>query len=1062
MKFTDLFIRRPVLAMVVNLVILLAGIQAWKSINVRQYPRSDLAVVQVTTTYVGASADLVRGFVTTPLERAIASADGIDYLESSSAQTLSTISVHLKLNYDVNGALAQIQAKIAQVRNDLPPEAEAPVIQVITSDDRVAAMYLSFYSDSLDPNQITDYLTRVVQPKMTAISGVQRADILGARTFAMRAWLKSERMAAYGLSPSDVRRVLAANNYLSALGSTKGSMVSVNLTANTSLRTADEFRALVVKQSGNTIVRLGDIADVTLGAETYDADVRFSGESATFMGVWVLPTANTLDVIKQVRAVLPEIKASLPAGMKQDVPYDSTKYIEDALSEVTHTLAETLGIVVVVIFLFLGSFRSVLIPVVAIPVSLIGALFVMMAFGFTLNLLTLLAIVLSVGLVVDDAIVVVENVERHIEEGEKPFEAAIHAARELVGPLIAMTITLAAVYAPIAFQGGLTGTLFREFALTLAGAVFVSGVVALTLSPMMSSRLLKKGAAEKGFAGWINRRFSSLRNGYERVLGSTLKNRPVVIFVAVMTSLLVIPFWMFSDKEDAPAEDQGIIFGIVQAAPNATIDQTTIYTAKLNEVFRSFPETGATFQITQPSGGFSGLVTKPWSERKRSTKEIFPQVAAGLGAVPGVRTIPILPAPLPGGSNFPVEFILASTADAGQLNEFAEKLKEKALASGIFVYVDIDLKFDQPQTEVVFDRDKVASLGLNLSQVGADLGTLLGGNYVNRFSIDGRSYKVIPQVKRGERLNPEQLRDLYVSGPNGKLVPLSTFATLRNTTEPRTLNRFQQLNAVRIQGVFRPDLSLEAALQVLENEAKAILPPGYFVDYAGQARLYRKEGGGFLGTMFLSLILIYLVLAAQFESWRDPFIILLGSVPLALAGALMFAFFGKTSLNVYSQVGLVTLVGLVAKNGILIVEFANTQMELLGISKLKAVVMAATTRLRPILMTSVATVAGHFPLILATGPGAGARNSIGWMLVTGMIIGTIFTLFVVPSIYVVIARDRSRLSEDEKTHHADDLGDDGRPASYSEPPRRLSPKKPAEELEPVGVSKAMQPPAQPA
>ena len=1008
MKITDIFVRRPVLAMVVNLVILLGGLSAIKSINTRQFPRSDLAVIQVSTAYVGASADLVRGFVTTPLERVIAAADGIDYLESNSAQGVSTISAHLKLNYDINAALTQIQAKIAQVRNDLPPEAEAPVIQVITADDRIASMYLSFYSDTLASNQITDYMTRVVQPKITAINGVQRADILGARTFAMRIWLKSDRMAAFGLSPSDVRRALGANNALSALGSTKGSMISVNLTANTNLTTEEEFRNLVVKESKGTIVHLGDIADINLGAESYDADVRFSGESATFMGVWVLPTANSLDVIKRVRAVVPEIAAQLPAGMKVKIPYDATKYIENALHEVVTTLSETLLIVVIVIFLFLGNLRAVLIPVVAIPVSLIGAAFIMLVAGFTLNLLTLLAIVLAVGLVVDDAIVVVENVERHIQEGDTPFEAALKGARELVGPIIAMTITLAAVYTPIAFQGGMTGALFREFALTLAGAVAISGVVALTLSPMMSSRLLRQGDAERGFAGWINRRFDRIRTRYERTLTGTLSYRPVVITLACIITFLMVPFYLLSGKEPAPREDQGVIFAIVNASPNSTIDQTTLFTRKVNDVFQQIPETENTFQITNPTGGFSGMVTKPWSERKRTTNQILPEVTKNLAAIAGVQTIALTPAPLPGGGNFPVEFVIASTADMQQLDEVAKKLKDAAIKSGLFWFIDTDLKFDQPQTEVVFDRDKVASLGLNLQQVGADLGTLLGGNYVNRFSIQGRSYKVIPQVKRTERLTAEQLKDLYVSGPGGKLVPLSTFATLKNTTEPRTLNRFQQLNAVKLQGVIPPWISLDTALRVLESEATKILPQGYFVDYAGEARLLRKEGGGFVTTLLLAGILIYLVLAAQFESWRDPFIILLGSVPLALSGALVFSFLGFTTLNTFSQVGLVTLVGLVSKNGILIVEFANKLQENFGMTKLKAVIEAATTRLRPILMTSVATVAGHTPLILATGPGAGARNSIGIMLVTGMIIGTVFTLFVVPSIYMLVAKDHAK------------------------------------------------------
>ncbi len=1012
MKFTDLFIRRPVLAVVVNLLILLGGLQALRSLNVRQYPRSDLAVVSVTTIYVGANADLVRGFLTTPLERVIASAEGIDFMESTSAQGLSTINVHLKLNYDTNAALTQIQAKVAQVRNDLPPEAEAPTINVQTTDDRIASMYLSFYSNVLEPNQITDYLTRVVQPKLTAINGVQKAEILGARTFAMRIWLKPDKMASLNISPSDVRNALASNNYLSALGATKGSMISVNLVANTDLRTADEFSKLVIRRSGSTIIRLEDIANVNLGAEDYNTDVRFDGNKATFMGITVLPTSNSLDVIEAVRKALPAIEKQLPAGMKLGVPYDSTKYIENAIHEVVHTLGETLLIVVVVIFLFLGSFRSVIVPVVAIPISLIGAAFLMLIFGFTLNLLTLLAIVLAVGLVVDDAIVVVENVERHMHEGETPMQAALSGARELVGPLIAMTITLAAVYAPIGIQGGLTGTLFREFAFTLAGAVVVSGVVALTLSPMMASRLLKRGDDERGFAGWLNRRFEALKDGYTRMLAGTLRFRPVTLAVAGFAMVLIPIFYFLSGNELAPQEDQGVIFGAIQASPNSTIDQTTRYTEKMREVYDSFPEKDHSFQLTFPAGdsaGFSGLVAKPFTERTRSTIQMYPEVAAKISAIAGVSAFMLLPSPLPGGSNFPVEFVISSTNDPRELLSFAKQIQARAMApeNKLFTFSILDLKFDQPETEVVFDRDKVASLGLNLSQVGADLSTMMGGNYVNRFTMSGLSYKVIPEVARISRLNADQMKDFYVTGPNGRNVPLSTFATLKTTTQPRSLNRFQQLNSVKFQGGLLPipGVTLDKALTVLEKACADILPKGYTIDYAGEARQLRTEGSKFLPLLLLSVVLIFLVLAAQFESFSDPLIILLGSVPLALSGALMFTFLGATTLNVYSQVGLVTLIGLVSKNGILIVEFANKLQER-GRTKLEAVIEAASTRLRPILMTSVATVAGHFPLILAHGPGAGARNSIGVVLVSGMIIGTAFTLFVVPSIYMVIARNR--------------------------------------------------------
>jgi len=1012
MKFTDLFIKRPVLAIVVSLVILIAGLQAIRSLSVRQYPRSDIAVVQVSTVYVGANADLVRGFITTPIERVIASADGIDYMESSSAQGLSTITVHLKLNYDTNAALTQIQAKLAQVRNDLPPEAQQPVIDLQTADTQFAAMYLGFSSASLDQNQITDYLTRVVQPKLSSINGVQRADILGDRTFAMRIWLKPDKMAALGISASAVRDALSKNNHLSALGQTKGSMVSVNLIANTDLRTADEFRQLVVKQDKGVVVRLGEIADVVLGAQNYESDVKFNGETATFMGIWVLPTANSLEVIKQVRATIPEIQAQLPPGMKAGIPYDSTAYIQDAINEVLSTLTETLLIVIVVIFLFLGSFRSVLIPIVAIPISLVGAVFLMLVAGFTINLLTLLAIVLSVGLVVDDAIVMVENVERHIHLGKPPFRAAIDAARELVGPIIAMTITLAAVYAPVGIQGGLTGALFREFAFTLAGAVIVSGVVALTLSPMMGSKLLRAGDTERGFAGWVNRRFESVRRLYSRTLAGTLQYRPVVFVLWAIVVALIVPFYMFSQRELAPAEDQGVVFGVIQSSANSTIDQTNLFTSQVYDIYHSFPESESIFQITSPSGGFGGMVTKPWSQRKKTAQQLLVQSVGPLSKIAGIRVIPLTPPPLPGGGNFPVEFVITSAMEPQQLDAFAKQLVGKAFASGLFIFADSDLKFDQPQAEVVFDRDKLRAQGVDLTQAGQDLATMLGGDYINRFSIQGRSYKVIPQIKRAERLTADQLEKIYVTGSDNKLVPLSTFATIKTTTEPRTLNKFQQLNAVTIQGVIPPNVPLDKALTFLEDQAKTILPQGFTVDYAGESRQLRVEGSKFLGTFLLSAILIYLVLAAQFESFRDPFIILVGSVPLALSGALIFSFLGLTTLNIYSQVGLITLVGLISKNGILIVEFANHLQET-GKDKLAAVIEAATTRLRPILMTTAATVAGHFPLVLATGPGAGARNSIGIMLVSGMIIGTAFTLFVVPSIYMLVARKHVALAADE-------------------------------------------------
>ncbi|HRD65762.1 MAG TPA: efflux RND transporter permease subunit, partial [Candidatus Competibacter sp.] len=947
--------------------------------------------------------------------------------ESQSAQGLSTIKARLKLNYDATKALAEIGSKVDQVRGDLPPEAEVPVLNIESADSQFASAYLSFSSDILQQNEITDYLVRVVQPRLSAVEGVQRAEILGARTFAMRVWLKPEKLAALNISPTQVRQALAANNYLAAIGRTRGSLIQINLTANTDLRSVEEFKNLVIRQQGGALVRLADVADVALGAEDYDTEVRYSGQTAVFMGIFPLPNANAIDVIKRIRAEMALVQKELPTGLQARVAYDATDYINNAIHEVVTTLGETLLIVVVIIFLFLGSLRSVLVPIIAIPISLIGGIFLMQVFGFTINLLTLLAIVLSVGLVVDDAIVVVENVERHLREGKSPFDAAILGARELIGPIIAMTITLIAVYTPIGLQGGLTGSLFREFAFTLAGAVTISGVVALTLSPMMTSKLLTAEDERHWLPTHINAVFERVKRGYGRVLDSALSARPAVYLMWAALSVLVVPMWMFSAEELAPSEDQGVIFGIVDASANATLDQTSTFTAAANDVFQSIPETQFTFQITFPTSGFGGMVTKPWNERQRTVFQILPEVQQKLQGIPGIQMFPVTPPALPGGGQFPVEFIIASTADTQEILSIAQQVQTKAIQSGMFAFPPIiDVKIDQPQTEIVIDRDKVAALGLNLQQVGADLTAAVGGNFVNRFNIAGRSYKVIPQVERIGRLNPEQLENIYVTGPNGQLVPLSTVASLRNSTEPRSLNRFQQLNAVKISGVaIQP---LDQALRFLEGEAAKLMPLGYVIDYTGESRQLRLEGGNkFFATMGFAIIMIFLVLAAQFNSFRDPFVILLGSVPLAMFGALLFTFLKMpnpqipfpftegwtTTLNIYSKVGLVTLMGLIAKNGILIVEFAN-KLQIEGYTKLEAVHEAALIRLRPILMTTAATIAGHFPLTLVTGAGAAARNSIGLVLVGGISIGTLFTLIFVPALYMLIAKDHAHDRDAER------------------------------------------------
>src|SRR6516225_2448776 len=961
MKFTDLFIKRPVLAMVVSFVILIAGLQAMKTLNVRQYPRSDVAAITVTTIYVGADAELVRGFITTPIERAIAAADGIDYIQSQSTQGQSLVTARLKLNYDASKALSDISSRVDAIRNNLPPESQIPVIAIQAADSQFASAYLSFTSNILQPNEVTDYLVRLVQPRLTAVAGVQKADILGGRTFAMRIWMKPDRMAALNISPSQVRDILAKNNFLSAVGNTKGSLLQVNLTANTDLHTAEQFKQLVVRQDKNTLIRLGDIADVVLGAEDYDTEVRFSGQKAVFMGIWVLPNANSLDVIKRVRVELDQIKKELPTGMTAEMAYDATAYINDAIHEVVKTLIDTL-------------------------------------------------------------LIVMENIERHIAEGQSRMEAALKGARELIGPIIAMTITLAAVYTPIALQGGLTGALFREFALTLAGAVFISGVVALVLSPMMSAYLLPPHHVEHGFKGWVDRTFDRLRDWYGKRLDRTLQARLAVYIVwagiSVLAALMYLAIPKLATKELAPKEDQGVIFGIITAPANATIDDTIRYADAAGKVFKDIPDTRFTFQITSPSSGFGGMVLKPWGVRKTPTKDYLPVVQQKLAAIPAIQMFPIMPEALPGADNFPVSFIIASTADQERILEFAKEIFLKAMQAHVFQFGDIDTKIDQPQAQIVIDHDKVSAMGLNMQQIGSDLSASVGGNYVNWFNMEGLSYKVIPRIKRVDRLNPEQMNDIYVTGPNNQLIPLSTIAHIQHKTVARSLNRMQQLNAVTISGV--PTGSVDSTLKFLENEAHQILPAGYVIDYTGGSRQLRLEGNRFLGVFVLAVLLIFLVLAAQFNSFRDPLIILLGSVPLALFGAAVFMFlkmpFGHfftdgwtTSFNIYSQVGLVTLVGLVSKNGILIVQFAN-ELQRKGMAKLTAVAQASRIRLRPILMTTVATVAGHFPLTLVTGAGAAARNSIGLVLVGGLSIGTIFTLFIVPSLYMLIAKEHHERS----------------------------------------------------
>jgi multidrug efflux pump len=1013
MKFTDLFIKRPVLATVVSLLILVLGLRSVGLLPVRQYPLVQNAVVTVQTTYYGADPALVAGFITTPLENSIAQANGIDYLTSTSQLSVSTIQANLRLNYDPNKALTEINTRVNAVLNQLPRDAQQPVI-TIAIGETIDSMYIGFYSTVLPTNKITDYLIRVVQPKLQAVDGVQTAEVLGQRRFALRAWLDPDRMAAFGVSGTEVSNALAANDFISAVGRTRGQMVTVDLTADTGMHSVDEFRNLAIKSRNGAIVRLGDVANVTLGAEDYDTAVAFDGESAVFIGIKVAPTANLLTVIDGVRKAFPPIAQQLPEGLSGRIVYDATKYVNSSIREVVWTLVEALLIVTAVIFLFLGTVRSVIIPTIAMPLSLIGAFFIMLVLGYTINLLTLLALVLAIGLVVDDAIIVVENVHRHMEAGMKPLPAAIQGARELAGPIVAISIVLIAVYIPIGFMGGLTGALFTEFAYTLAGAVAVSAVIALTLSPMMCSRFLKPYShdGQGKFAAWVDGQFNSLRHGYERLLHGSLNTLPVTGVFAVLILVSIYFLYASSKSELAPQEDQGIVIAFATAAPNASLDQTRLYTRQVYETYASFPETDHVFQfdgLGSLNVGIAGMVLKPWDERKRTAAQLQPLVQMKLGQITGVRAVAFQPSPLPGsGRGLPVQFVIGTTEPFERLNEVSLALIGKAYGSGKFAFLDTDLKIDKPQTTVAFDRDKTAQLGLTMRDVGGALGSMLGGGYVNYFSLAGRSYKVIPQVMQHDRLNARQLQDYYITTPAGAAVPLATIAKLKTTVVPESLNHFQQLNSATISAVTRPGVTLGEALDTLKALSKDVLPQGYSIDYAGQSRQYVQESSALVVTFFFSLVIIFLALAALFESFRDPFTVLV-SVPMSICGAMIFISlgFGGASLNIYTEVGLVTLIGLISKHGILIVQFAN-DLQREGKGKREAVEMAAAIRLRPILMTTAAMVLGVLPLVTASGAGAAGRFNMGLVIMTGIAIGTLFTLFVVPAMYMFLAAEHAK------------------------------------------------------
>jgi hydrophobe/amphiphile efflux-1 (HAE1) family protein len=1012
MSFTDVFIRRPVLASVVSLLILLAGIQCGMKLQVRQFPELSSSTITITTTYPGANAELIKGFITTPIAQAVASAEGIDTLVSNSQQNVSTITLNLLLNANADRAVADVLAKVNQVKYLLPREAYDPVVTKQTGDS-TAVLYMSFNSKVLTPSQITDYLNRVVQPRLQTIDGVANAQILGGQTFAMRVWLNPNRMAARGVTPSDVAAALAANNFTAAAGQIKGDFVQTSINAETSLNSARAFGQLVIAARGDALIRLADIADIELGPQAVDSSSAFDGLKAVFIGIYATPTANPLDVIDEVRKAFPELQSQLPAGLNAAIAYDATKFIRASIREVEKTLGEAAVIVIVVIFLFLGNLRSTVIPIVTIPLSLVGVMSVLFALGYSLNLLTLLALVLAIGLVVDDAIVVVENIYRHMEEGMPARDAALQGAREIAAPVISMTLTLAAVYAPIGFVSGLTGALFREFAFALAGSVIVSGIIALTLSPMMCSLLLKPPLADaRGFPALLDRLFDGLRQRYQRRLRKTLEFRALTMLILIGVLALTAIMFMSTPSELAPEEDQGVIFTLIKTPQYANLDYMEKTSGQVVAAVAAIPEREHVFMINGSDGvheGFGGLLLQPWSDRKRNQREIMEALQPKLAEVTGAEILAFGPPSLPGSTGGPpMQFVIRTISDYRQLVDVMAKIEAAARDSGLFLFVNSDLKFDMPQVDFKIDADIANRLGISMRDIGSSLATLLGGNYVNRFSLHGRSYEVIPQAPREYRLTPDWLTSYQVRTSSGTLVSLSTVASISTTVQPNGLPTFQQLNSATLQGVPFPGHTLGEAIGFLRQKAKELLPEGYSVDYQGESRQFVLEGNTLVITFAFALIVIFLVLAAQFESFRDPFIILI-ALPTSMFGALLplnlLGVVGAASMNIYSQIGLVTLIGLISKHGILMVEFANKLQEHEGYDRREAIEHAAAVRLRPILMTTAAMVVGMVPLLVAEGAGARSRFAIGVVIAAGMSIGTMFTLFVTPAVYTLIARD---------------------------------------------------------
>lgn len=1006
MSPSDIFIKRPVLSTVLGLLILLLGLQGFFNLQIREYPEVEETVVTITTVYPGAAPDLIQGFITAPIAAAVATTENVDYITSTSSPSASTVTVNMRLGANPDVALTEVMSKVQQVRSRLPAEAEDPTI-VKGTGMTFATMYLAMQNPNMTSEQVTEYIERVIRPRMSTIPGVAEIQVLGGQTYAMRIWIDPIRLAGRGLTAAEVLGAVNNANFLAAPGKTKGEFTAYSITMETTLQTPEAFAALPISGTGDDVVRLADVARVELAAESTDTIVNFNGEPGTFIGVFPTPGANPLDMSTAVLAELPIIQSSLPQGMSMTLMYDATEQISASINEVFKTIAEAVAIVIVIILLFLGSFRSVLMPVVTIPLSLLGVLFVLYLFGYSINLLSLLAMVLAIGLVVDDAIVVVENIHRHIEEGFRPIQAAFMGMKEIYGAVVAMTITLAAVFAPLAFTGGLTGSLFREFAVTLAGAVIISGIVAVTITPMMSARLLQKGNHSR-FQIAVDRAFDRLAGWYERRVNGSLDYRAITILMVVVLAGLTGYLFTKTSTELAPEEDSGALFAFVNAPPYATSEYTRTYIDQMRELTKDLPELSANFSIVGFGGatnsGIALWAFKDWSERDRSQAELQADLQGKISAVAGVQAFVFAPPSLPGaGGGLPISVILQSTGPSDRIFEVAEQIKAAAQASGRFIVVQNSLSYNSTQITMKIDRERAAALNLPARDIGTTLGLLVGGGAVAQFDRDSNSYDVIMQVPEEYRNNPERLTDFFIRSASGQMVPLSAVVTVETKVAPSAIEQFNQLNSTTISALPIPGVSTGDALQVIVDEAEKVMPDGFFIDYSGQSRLEVTEGNTILLAFGLAVVVIYLVLAAQFESFRDPLIIMM-SVPLSIFGAIVPLNLGLGTLNIYTQVGLITLIGLITKHGILLVEFANQARRERGLSAREAIVAAAKTRLRPILMTTAAMALGVIPLIIADGAGAAARYSVGLVIFSGITIGTMFTLFVVPAFYTLISR----------------------------------------------------------